>query len=75
MVVSPNIEYVEIMDDKTIAKSLSNNDALGVVDFYPVPHYTNFPFKETVEKIIAEYDSKLDLRPISKLIAVKNNSL
>ena len=77
MIMSPNIEYVEIMDDKTIAKSLNTNDALGVVDVYPVPHHTNFPFKKIVEKIIAEYGSKLDLCPISnkQVIAVKDDSI
>ena len=77
MITSPNIEYVGIMDDKTEAKTLNNYQALGLVDFYPVPHYTNFPFKKTVEKIITEYESKLDLRPISneQVIGIKGDSV
>ena len=75
MIMSPSIEYVEMMDDKTQAESLKSYKALGIVDFYPVPHHTDFPFKDTVEKIIAEYDSKLDLRPISnkQVIDVKGD--
>lgn len=77
MIMSPNIEYVNIMDDNSIAKSLKDNDALGMVNVYPVPHHTNFPFKKAVKKIISEYDAKLDLRPISnkQVIAVKGDSI
>ncbi len=36
-----------------------------MVDFYPLPHYSNFPFKKTVERIIEKYSSDLKLCPIS----------
>ncbi len=77
MIMAPNIKYVEMMDDKTKAESLNSYKALGIVDFYPVPHHTNFPFKKTVEKIIAEYNSRLDLRPISnkQAITIKDNNI
>ncbi|MDR1121074.1 MAG: Type 1 glutamine amidotransferase-like domain-containing protein [Dysgonamonadaceae bacterium] len=39
--------------------------ALNIVDFYPVPHHTNFPFKKAVEKIIIKYGAELKLYPIS----------
>lgn len=65
MILSNNIEYARMMDDSTKAEELENYDSLGVVDFYPVPHHTNFPFKKAVEKIIKEYGATLDLRPIS----------
>ncbi len=75
MIVAPDIKYVEIMDDRTEAKSLDNDDAFGIIDFYPVPHYTNYPFEEAVEKIVDVYDSKLDLRLITnkQVITVKDN--
>ena len=73
MIMSPNIKYVEIMDDKTKAPGLKSVDALHMVDFYPVPHYTNDPFKQTVEKIIAEYGSTLDLYPINNDQAIAVN--
>ncbi len=75
MIVAPDIKYVEIMDDRAEAKSLDNDDAFGIIDFYPVPHYTNYPFEEAVEKIIEAYDSKLDLRLITnkQVITVKGN--
>ena len=65
MVLSPNIEYVKEMDDYTVATELNSYDALHVLDFYPVPHHTNAPFKKAVEKIIAQYETTLCLSPIS----------
>lgn len=53
------------MDSPKKAPELTDYDALGVTDFYVLPHYTNAPFKKIVQKIIEEYDSELDLRPIS----------
>jgi dipeptidase E len=62
IIVSKDIEYVKYMDDPSIAPDLNNNfSGLGIVDFYIVPHYTNFPFKKPAEKIISEYSNKLDL--------------
>ena len=65
IILSPDIEYVEMVDDRTKAESLSSSTALGVVDFYPLPHHDNFPFKKIVEKIIVKYEAKLNLKPIS----------
>ena len=65
IILSPDIEYVEMVDDRTKAESLSSSTALGVVDFYPLPHHNNFPFKKIVEKIIVKYDAELNLKPIS----------
>jgi dipeptidase E len=70
IIMSPNIEYVGMVDDKTKAEFLDNYQGLGVVDFYPLPHYTNFPFKKIVEKILAEYKAKLNLHPISNKQAI-----
>jgi len=36
-----------------------------LVDFYLLPHYLNFPFKESSQKVVNEYSPKIDLRPIS----------
>jgi len=65
VVAAPNIEYVELMDSKEMAEALTDYQAFGVVDFYPLPHHTNFPFKKAVEKTIAKYANALDLRPFS----------
>lgn len=64
IVVSPNIEYIKDMDDCNAAPELVGFDALNLVDFYPLPHHTNFPFVEAVEKIISKYETSLRLVPI-----------
>ncbi len=65
IVVSPNIEYIKDMDDCNAEPELVGFDALNLVDFYPLPHHTNFPFVEAVEKIISKYETSLRLVPIS----------
>lgn len=70
IVLSPNIEYNRIMDSVEKAPDLKDFSALSVVDFYPLPHYTNFPFKKAVEKTIAKYEADLTLYPISNSQAI-----
>lgn len=65
IIMSPNIEYVTSMDNPKKAPELNTFSALNIVEFYPLPHHTNFPFKKTVEKIIAKYETNLQLYPIS----------
>ncbi len=65
MIMSPNIDYAKGMDECKKAPELDSFSALSLVDFYPLPHYTNFPFKNAVEKILAKYESELKLYPIS----------
>ncbi|HPO50656.1 MAG TPA: Type 1 glutamine amidotransferase-like domain-containing protein, partial [Spirochaetota bacterium] len=77
IILSPNIEYVKDMDDCSKAPELNDYSSLSIVDFYPVPHHTNAPFKKAVEKIITKYESKLKLVPISnsQTITVDNNKM
>jgi dipeptidase E len=77
IIVSPNIGYAEGMDSRKKAPQLNSDSALSLVDFYPLPHHTNFPFKKAVEKVIAKYESELKLVPISnaQAIAVNGNEM
>jgi dipeptidase E len=70
IVTSANVEYAKRMDDVKKAPNLTEFNGLNLVDFYVIPHYTNFPFEKTVEKIIENYSSKLDLSPISNKDAI-----
>ena len=70
IVLSRNIEYVKDMDDFTVAPDIKTFSSLGIVDFYPVPHHTNFPFKESVDSIISSYEGKINLLPISNEQAI-----
>jgi dipeptidase E len=58
------------MDNSAAAPDLNSFAALNIVDFYPVPHHTNFPFKKAVEKIITKYDTELKLYPITNKQAI-----
>lgn len=75
IILSPNIEYVKDLDDYNLAPKLQSFSALNIIDFYPLPHYTNYPFKENIEKIINKYKTDLNLYPItnSQVIEVKDN--
>lgn len=65
MIASSDISYVKDMDDYKIAPELKEYSALGLIDFFPIPHHTNIPFKKIVEKMIDKYTSTLNLYPIS----------
>ena len=70
IVISPNIEYANALDSVKKAPELASMDGLRIVEFYPVPHHTNAPFKKAVEKIIATYGEALKLIPISNHQAI-----
>ncbi|MGL5439226.1 MAG: peptidase E [Filifactoraceae bacterium] len=70
MVTAVNVEYAKAMDSCKKAPSLLNFDALGLVDFYTVPHFTNFPFKKSAQKIADNYSAALNLSPISNNEAI-----
>ncbi len=73
MIMSPNIDYAKGMDECKKAPELDSFSALSLVDFYPLPHHTNFPFKNAVEKILAKYESELKLYPISNFQVILVN--
>lgn len=70
MVTSPNITYVQMMDSIEEAPNLKSLDALGLVDFYTVPHHTNPPFAEITQEILDTYSSTLKLKAISNHEAI-----
>lgn len=70
MIVSPNIEYAKGLDDCKVATELNTFSSLNIIDFYPLPHFGNFPFKKAVEKTISKYESELSLYPISNSQAI-----
>jgi dipeptidase E len=71
MILSRDIEYVQYMDDPSLAPALHGDfSALSIVDFCVVPHFTNVPFKKAGKRIVNLYGDTLDLRPISNSQAV-----
>lgn len=77
IVTSKNIEYIKDMDSIKKAPDLVNYDALGLIEFYTVPHYTNTPFKKIAQKIVDSYSSTLNLLPFSnnEAILVENDDV
>lgn len=77
IVASANIEYAKGMDSVAKAPDLVNFEALGLIDFFTVPHYTNPPFQKAAQKIIDTYTNALNLTPISnnEAILVHNNEV
>ena len=74
IVASADIEYAKGMDSIDEAPNLEIFEALGLVDFYPVPHYNNPPFQVASKKIIDTYSSTLKLSPISNQEAILVNN-
>ena len=70
IILAPNIEYVKEMDDFKSAPELQSNEALSLIDFYPLPHYTNFPFEEITQNIVAKFTGKIELLPFSNTQAI-----
>lgn len=70
MVVSHNIEYAQKMDSMKKAPNLTQYEALGLVDFYPLPHFESAPFKKIAQSVIDTYSSTLQLTPISNHDAI-----
>lgn len=70
ILLAPDIEYCKDTDNLFIATQLKTFKGLGVIDFYPVPHYKNDPLKETVEMVIFKYGKKLPLVPFSNSQAI-----
>ena len=65
------------MDETKKAPELTDYSGLHLVNFYFLPHYLNFPFKEVTQKIVNDYSQKIDLRPISnnQVITVLGNEI
>lgn len=57
IIASPDTEYMKNVNFDPIEKApeLEDYSSLGLVDFYTIPHYGNFPFKKKGEKVIQLY--------------------
>lgn len=70
VVAAPRIDYIEDMDDRAAAPDLSDCSALGLVDFYPLPHMNSFPFIRASRMITEKHSNDLKLLPITNRQAV-----
>ncbi|WP_413513279.1 Type 1 glutamine amidotransferase-like domain-containing protein [Myroides odoratus] len=76
VILSPNIQYLEAMDDKSKAPLLSNYNGLKLIEEYPLVHYQNFPFTETVELIYQTYKNQIPLVILSnnQVLIIENQT-
>ncbi|WP_424350107.1 Type 1 glutamine amidotransferase-like domain-containing protein (plasmid) [Latilactobacillus sp. 5-91] len=70
IILSKNIEYSKILDSVSVAPKLKDYRGLGLVDFYPLPHYIEEPFTETVQQTFEKYKDKVHLIPINNSQAI-----
>jgi len=71
VVLSKDIGYLSDMDSPKAAPDLNGDfSALSVVDFYIIPHLTNFPHKIIAGKIVKKFSDTLDIRAISNHQAI-----
>lgn len=77
VIMSPDIEFIKLMDDPKQGNKLKSYNGLNMIDSYVLPHYNNFPFKKIGERIVSEFGEKVNLLPISnnQVIEVVGNKL
>ena len=75
IVAAPNIEYASAMDSQKAAPDLKEYSALGLIDFYVVPHSQSRGFDKAVKRIVSTFSATLDLRVIrdSQAILIKDD--
>ncbi len=70
LITCPDVFYADDVDNKSLAPELEDTKGMNIIPFYPLPHYQDEPFKETVEKTLVKYDCKLKLFPFSNNEAI-----
>ena len=65
IIMSENIEYSQMMDDKSIASELDDYTGVNVFDHYVLPHIGEYPFEESTQKILENYQDKISLVAIN----------
>lgn len=73
IIMSENIEYNQIMDDKSIASELDDYMGVNVFNHYVLPHIGEYPFEESTQKILENYQDKISLVAINNSEAILVN--
>ncbi|OJV49064.1 MAG: hypothetical protein BGO40_13115 [Chryseobacterium sp. 39-10] len=71
MILSPDITYAQMMDDSTKAPELIDFTGLGIVPFYPLPHFKSEPFADVADTVLKRYQNQLSLIPMSNTQAIE----
>lgn len=73
IIMSENIEYSQMMDDKSIASELDDYTGVNVFNHYVLPHIGEYPFEESTQKILENYQDKISLVAINNSEAILVN--
>lgn len=73
IIMSENIEYSQMMDDKSIASELDDYTGVNVFEHYVLPHIGEYPFEESTQKILENYQDKISLVAINNSEAILVN--
>lgn len=65
MILAKSLDYITALDSPKKAPELKNYTGLGMIDFYPLPHYGNFPFRKATKKIVQEWGNNIPLHPMT----------
>lgn len=71
MILSPGITYAQMMDDSTKAPDLIDFTGLGIVPFYPLPHFKSEPFADVADAVMKRNENQLSLIPMSNTQAIE----
>lgn len=61
IILAPSIHYVELMDEKSAAPFLADDEGLHLIESYPLPHVGEIPFAEVAQQIVGLYEHQLPL--------------
>lgn len=61
VILSPDITYIQQMDDPGLAPRLKNYEGLGITRFSVLPHYLDIPFETESVAITNAYQQTIDL--------------
>lgn len=70
IVLAADIAYIAAMDERAAAPALTDTAALGLVDFYPLPHQGHPYFAASIDSITREFGQQLALYPFSNEQAI-----
>lgn len=71
IILTKDIGYSHIMDDPTLGPDLTDTSSLDVINFYPLPHYIEAPFTDSVTTTFQTYHQQLTLVPINNQQAIQ----
>lgn len=77
IILSPDITYIQELDDASFAPNLNTYTGLGITDFSILPHYLDKPFENETSTIFNKYHDKLDLITLNnqETISILNDRL